>query len=104
MFATTVEFNVDAPVTSLGSEESPALEALLARLRDDPAVSEIAVDWKALPRAGEILLGAAEVRVVLCGESRAALRKAYDRLTLQITRESTLRLNGRTCELTDMFE
>jgi hypothetical protein len=104
MFTTTAEFNVDAPVVGVGSEESPALDALVARWRSDQAVSTVAVEWKALPRAGDALVGAAEVRVVLRGDSRAALRKAYDRLTRQITREGSLRLGGRTCVLTDMFE
>src|SRR5262245_25892554 len=104
MLATTVEFSMDAPVVGVGSEESPALDTLAARWRDDPAVTAVAVEWKSLPREGDALIGAAEVRVGLHGENRAALRKAYDRLTRQITREGSLRLSGRTCVLTDMFE
>ena len=104
MFATTAEFSLEAPVAGVGSEVSPALDALVARWRDDPAVSSVAVEWKALPHAGDALIGAAEVRVGLRGNSRAALRNAYDRLTRQVARGGSLRLGGRSCVLTDMFE
>jgi hypothetical protein len=104
MLATTVEFNVRAPVTGAGSEESPVLAGLVARWRNDPTVSAVAIEWKALPREGDSLIGAADVRVDLRGDSRASLRKAYERLTLQITREDGLRLAGRRCVLTDMFK
>jgi hypothetical protein len=104
MLATTVEFSVRAPVAGVGSEVSPELDALVARWRNDSEVSSVAVEWKALPRAGGALVGAAEVRVGLCAESRAALRKAYERLTRQVTREKSMLLGGRTCVLTEMFE
>ena len=57
MFATTVEFSVDAPVASVGSDVSPALDALVARWREDPVVSSVAVEWKAFPRPGDALIG-----------------------------------------------
>ena len=104
MLATTVEFNIGAPVTGTGSEESPVLAGLVARWRNEPTVAAVAVEWKALPREGDSLIGVADVRVDLRGESRASLRKAYERLTRQVTRESGLRLGGRRCVLTEMFE
>ena len=104
MFATTVEFNVDAPVAGVGSEVSLPLEALVARWRADRAVSSVAVEWKALPRAGESLIGAADLRVGLHAETRELLRTAYDRLTRQVVRARPLRLAGRSCSLTDLYE
>jgi hypothetical protein len=100
---TTVEFSVEAPVADVGSEDSPALDALVTRWRDDPEVSAVVVEWKSLPRAGDELIGVAVVQVCLRGGSRLILRRAYDRLTQQITNEGSLRLGGRSCVLTDMF-
>ena len=71
---------------------------------DDPAVSAVLVEWKALPRAGGSPVGAAEVRAELRGESREALRELYDRLTRELVRRPGLRLGGRRCVLTDLFE
>ena len=103
MFATTAEFSLDAPVAGVGSEASPELDALVARWRGDPAVSSVAVEWRALPRPGEVLVGAAELRVGLRADTREGLRAAYDRLTRQVARAGALRLGGRSCVLTDMF-
>jgi hypothetical protein len=103
MFTTTVEFSVNAPVLGIGSDVSPALDALVARWQDDPVVAGVAVKWMALPRAGENLFGAAKVRVDLQADTKLALRKAYDRLTLQVTRNGKFRLSGRGCVLMDMF-
>src|SRR4051812_15391011 len=103
MFVTTVEFSVGAPVAGPGSEVSPALDALVARWRNDPEVSSVVVAWKALPHAGGLLIGAADVRAGLRAESRAALRKTYDRLARQLSQDGALRLGGRSCVLTDLF-
>src|SRR5262245_49011621 len=104
VFATSVEFSVAAPVVGVECTTSPTLDALVARWRDDPEVSSAAVEWKSLPRAGDALIGVAELRVGLCADTRLGLQKAYNRLTRQVTGDSTLRLSGRSCVLSEMFE
>lgn len=104
MLTTTVEFNVESPVASVESRASTALDVLVARWRKDPAVSSVTVDWKALPRTDDSLVGCAEVRVSLQADTHLALREAYERLTRHVTRAGALRLSGRGCVLTELFE
>jgi hypothetical protein len=103
MLETTVEFCVSAPVAGVGSDVSPTLDALASRWRDDPSVSSVAVEWKALPREGGALIGSAELHVGLRAQTRPMLRRAYERLTRQVARNGDLRFGGRNCVLTDMF-
>ena len=104
MLKTTVEFSVDAPVLGIGSETSPELDALIARLKEDKAVASVAVEWKALPRfPSEPLAGAARIRVGIYGKTHTALRRTYARLTREVMKPP-FRLSGRSCVLTDMYE
>ncbi|MCA9113249.1 MAG: hypothetical protein KDA52_25070, partial [Planctomycetaceae bacterium] len=85
MFATTVEFNIK--VSDAIGQASVDLDALVARWGADPQVSSVAVEWKSTSQSGS---GHADVNVSLNGDSRGHLRKAYERLTRQITKERTL--------------
>jgi hypothetical protein len=103
MFSTTVKFGIRAPVIELGSKTSPILDALIDRWNKDSVVSSVAIEWKSVPRSGESLIGIAEIQVQLKAETRDLLRKTYERLTRQITRDGSLQLSDRGCVLTEMF-
>jgi hypothetical protein len=101
---TVVTFSLRVPVAAPMTEESASLDRLLEVWRSMKGVAAVRVEWNCLPSAvSHPLIAYVEASVDIEGGSHKDLRKLYERLSREASKEYG-RLASRTCSLTDMFE